>query len=208
MLKENSVILFQGDSITDTGRSRENDKELGRGYPFVVNNILQAVMPEKNIRVINRGISGNRTIDLVERWQEDCIDIKPDYLSILIGVNDTWRRYDRNDPTSTEDYAQRYEKIIKDALENTDAEIILLNTFLLNTGCGANMREDLEEKQPVIKALAEKYNLKFVDLDKVFAEKCKAVAPETYSGDGVHPSDIGHTVIAFEWLKAMGVEIK
>lgn len=203
MLKANSTILFQGDSITDAGRSREDDSWLGDGYPSKINELLQDGFPELNAKIINRGISGNRAIDLVNRWQEDCIALKPDYVSILIGVNDTWRKYDSNDETPADLFRERLKTILEDTLKNTTAQIILLNPFLLDVNENiTKMREDLYPKQEAVAELAKEYGTKFIDLDKIFKDASKKYSPSYFSLDGVHPSFAGHALIADEWLKA------
>ena len=106
MLNKNSLILFQGDNITDTGRtgSVDPDASLGQGYPAKIAEAFANDYADLGLTVVNRGISGNRTWDLLNRWDKDCIDIKPDYFSLLIGVNDTWRRYDSGMITTAEEY--------------------------------------------------------------------------------------------------------
>lgn len=202
MLQANSTVLFQGDSITDAGRSREFDSRLGTGYPDHVNKLLAKENPNLNIKVINRGISGNRAIDLVNRWEKDCIAIKPDYVSILIGVNDTWRKYDSNDETTADLFKERLKKIVEDTLAKTTAQIILLNPFLLDVNeTVIRMREDLCFKQKAVFEVSKEYGTRFLDLDAVFAEAVKKTAPDVFSADGVHPTQEGHAIIAAEWLK-------
>ncbi len=202
MFKAHSVILFQGDSITDAGRSRVFDRKLGDGYPAKVNAILKKKYPGRGIKVLNRGISGNRAIDLVNRWQEDCIDLKPDYVSILIGVNDTWRRYDNNDITHDITFKARYRTIMEDTVKNTTAEIILINPFLLDVSENiTRMREDLSGKQAAVAELAKEFGAKFLDMDAVFREASEKEGPQYFSLDGVHPTQAGHELIASEWLK-------
>src|SRR5215217_1440945 len=110
LIADNAVVLFQGDSITDAGRLDSADG-MGFGYANYAAAWFSALYPEKRVRFLNRGISGNRAVDLERRWQADCLDLKPDWVSILIGINDTWRRYDGNDPTSTEQYITSYRAI-------------------------------------------------------------------------------------------------
>ena len=98
-LRTGELVLFQGDSVTDCGRSRDNDALLGGGYAGMVASQFSAAHPEMNVRFLNRGISGNRSRDLVARWQDDCVALKPDWVYVMIGINDTWRRLDREDPT-------------------------------------------------------------------------------------------------------------
>lgn len=203
MLIKNSTVLFQGDSITDAGRSRIFDRQLGTGYPAHVKKILKKGFPELEIKVINRGNSGNRAIDLVNRWEEDCIAFKPDYVSILIGVNDTWRKYDANDETTADLFKERLKKILEDTLNKTKAQIILLNPFLLDVNENiTRMREDLGLKQEAVATLAKEYGTKFIDLDRIFRDASKEISPIHFSGDGVHPSKAGHELIAAEWMKA------
>ena len=202
MLECNSIILFQGDSITDAGRSRVSDRLLGSGYPAKVKSLIGKRYPGSKIKVINRGISGNRAIDLINRWEEDCIALKPDYVSILIGVNDTWRRYDSNDATPADVFKQRLKKIIEETLQKTPARIVLLNPFLLDINEKITlMREDLCLKQDAVGELAKEYGTKFIDLDFIFKEAAKKRTPAYYAGDGVHPTKAGHALIADEWLK-------
>ncbi len=201
MLKDKSTILFQGDSITDAGRSRTSDGLLGNGYAFHVRNLLDSSYPDLEVKIFNRGISGNRAVDLLGRWDEDCLMLKPDYVSILIGVNDTWRRYDRNDPTAPDVFKARLKAIIEKTLSNTCAQILLLNPFLLDVNEHITaMREDLCFKQDAVAALAKEYNTRFLDLDKIFAEAAKEQTPAFYAQDGVHPTQAGHVLLAKEWL--------
>lgn len=203
MLKDNSLLLFQGDSITDTGRTGSADPSvsLGEGYPAKI----AAKLAERGIKVINRGISGNRTWDLIDRWDKDCIDIKPDYFSLLIGVNDTWRRYDSGMVTTAEEYEANMRQLLDRVVKETDAKIILLNIFLLDvTPDKAQMRPDLVEKQEVISRLIKEYDVTFVDIQALFDKMVAEGTPmEELSADGVHPTDFGHEVIAAEWLRCV-----
>ena len=203
MLKDNSLLLFQGDSITDTGRTGSADPSvsLGEGYPAKI----AAKLAERGIKVINRGISGNRTWDLIDRWDKDCIDIKPDYFSLLIGVNDTWRRYDSGMVTTAEEYEANMRQLLDRVVKETDAKIILLNIFLLDvTPDKAQMRPDLIEKQEVISRLIKEYDVTFIDIQALFDKMVAEGTPmEELSADGVHPTDFGHEVIAAEWLRCV-----
>ncbi len=205
MLNKNSLILFQGDSITDTGRTDSADpaSSLGYGYPAKIAETLANDYADLGASVINRGISGNRTWDLLERWDKDCIDIKPDYFSLLIGVNDTWRRYDSGMITTAEEYETNMRTLLDRVVKETNAKIILLNIFLLDvTPDKANMRPDLVEKQEVISRLIKEYDITYIDIQKKFDEMVANGTPMTdLSEDGVHPTDFGHSVIAAEWLK-------
>lgn len=203
MLKDNSLLLFQGDSITDAGRTGSADPaaSLGEGYPAKI----AAKLSEKGIRVINRGISGNRTWDLLRRWNEDCIGLQPDYISLLIGVNDTWRGFDSNDVTTAEQYENNMRTLLDRIKRETDAQIILINIFLLDvTPERTQMHPDLAEKQEVISRLLRDYDVTFVDIQKKFDDMVADGTPmEKLSEDGVHPTDFGHEVITDEWLSCV-----
>lgn len=207
MLEKNSLVLFQGDSITDTGRTAapDPDSSLGEGYPAKIAEKLTNEYTDLGIKVINRGISGNRTWDLLDRWDKDCVKLNPDYVSLLIGVNDTWRRYDSGMVTTAEEYEANMRTLLNRIKTETSAKIILLNIFLLDvTPDKAQMRPDLLEKQEVIYRLAKEYDVTFIDLSKIFDKMvADGTAMEEISADGVHPTDFGHTVIAEQWLKAV-----
>lgn len=206
MIKENSTILFQGDSITDAGRSYDrSETDMGVGYPLKVKEFLATFFKERNITVLNRGISGNRTTDLRARWDVDCIDLKPDYLSILIGVNDTWRKYDSNNPTSAEEYEDNYRNILERTAKSLpDCKIIILEPFIIPTDPQKQVwYEDLVWKQQAARRLAREFKADFIPLDGIFAAKCIDTPPSIWSEDGVHPTQEGHSFIARFWLDTM-----
>ena len=207
-LQPHQTILFQGDSITDCGRSRDNTTDpnagaLGNGYPLYIHALLQSRFPEMDLHIINRGISGNRAIDLETRWQADCLALKPHWVSILIGINDTWRRYDRDDPTSARAFADSYRTILQQC---TDAGIgiILLEPFVLPTPADRLMwREDLDPKIAEIRTLARTFGALYVPLDGLFAAQSNRTDPVHWAADGVHPTPAGHMLIAEAWMDLM-----
>ena len=205
MLKENSTILFQGDSITDAGRTGSSEvNALGTGYPLKVKEFLDTFFKDRNITVLNRGISGNRAIDLRNRWEKDCIELNPDYLSILIGINDTWRKYDANDETSAAEYEANFRYLLEEAKMKLDCEVVILEPFLLPTDCEKScFYEDLIWKIQVARKLAVEYHATYIPLDGMFATKCIEHKASYWSEDGVHPTDAGHSFIARIWLDAM-----
>ena len=197
MLGEDATILFQGDSITDAGRSREDDSELGLGYPRLVSSWLAAKAPDKRMRFFNRGISGNRVRDLRSRWSEDCLELKPDILTILIGINDCARRYTCADPTSLEKFEEDYRWLLTQATEKTQAKIILLEPFLLPYPEDRIIwREDLDPKIHVVRKLAQEFKTRLIPTDGLFAKASAQREPEFWSADGVHPTPTGHALIA------------
>lgn len=206
MIKDNSLVLFQGDSITDCGRDREDKDDLGTGYPLMVSAFFNSIYPEKNVKFINRGISGNRVRDLKERWQEDCLDLKPDLVSILVGINDCWRRYDNNDMTSVTDFEKDYRFILEETREVIEADIILLEPFVLSYPADREKwREDLDPKIQVVRKLAREYAISYIALDGIFSESIMKKEPSFWANDGVHPTPAGHALISRAWLGAVGV---
>ena len=204
LIENNAVLLFQGDSITDAGRSRLNDDDLGRGYAAMAASWFSALYPEQRVQFLNRGISGNRAVDLRGRWQRDCLDLQPTWVSILIGINDTWRGFDSNDPTSTESYERDFNYICAQVRDILRARLIIMEPFLLPTPQDRIMwREDLDPKIAVARKIAREYNTLFVPLDGVFAAAATNQAMEFWLPDGVHPTAAGHALIAQAWLKSV-----
>ncbi len=205
-IEDHAVILFQGDSVTDAGRSRENDNDFGRGYANMIQAWFSAKYPEKHVQFINRGISGNRVRDLKARWEEDCIDLVPTWVSILIGINDCWRRYDANDPTSTQAFETDYRVILTKVKENLSARLILCEPFALPVSQDkVQWREDLDPKIQVVRQLAMEFNALYVPFDGLFASASTLREASFWAGDGVHPSQAGHALMAQAWLKAVRI---
>lgn len=204
LIEDNSVVLFQGDSVTDCGRSREDDCNLGFGYANMCAALFSALYPEKNVKFINRAVSGNRVRDLQERWKADCIDLKPDWISILIGINDCWRRYDRNDPTSVESFESGYRDILMQIKENLSSKIILCEPFVLPyPEDRKTWRVDLDPKIAAVRDLAREFGCLYIPLDGLFAEASVLKPPSFWAADGVHPTQAGHALIANAWLRTV-----
>jgi lysophospholipase L1-like esterase len=202
--KENDLILFTGDSITDCGRNRNDPASHGTGYVNMLVGQLGYKYAEMNLRFRNTGISGDRSHDLQARWNEDCTDLQPDWISLLIGVNNTLRRYDSNDPTPID----RFEAECRDLLERikttTTAGLVLCSPFLLHIDASvARMREDLDPKIEILKALASEFNALWVDFDAAFIAAQQRHIPSYWAEDGVHPSMAGHALMAETWLSAI-----
>jgi len=200
LLRKDMTILFQGDSITDCGRER-NGPGLGGGYVAMVAARLWAAYPELNLKMINRGISGNRAKDLEERWEQDCMKLKPDLVSIMIGINDTWRHFDANDPTSAEEYHRAYASILERTKKIGDVKIVVCEPFLLpDPPDRVKWRTDLDPKIQAARDLARTYADRYVPLDGIFAEASVAAPCSFWTGDGVHPTHAGHGLIADAWI--------
>lgn len=198
-----SRVLFQGDSITDAGRIYDDPTDLGGGYPALIAALYNARYPWKKIEFLNRGISGNRAADLRSRWQKDCLDLAPDVVSILIGINDTWRRYDSNDPTSAETYAENY-RFILEKTSQSGARLIVLEPFVLPfPEDRKGWRVDLDPKIQAARELAREFSALYIPLDGLFAAASAHLPCSYWASDGVHPSLAGHALIAQAWIEAV-----
>ena len=203
------TYLFQGDSITDAGRSRENNSLRGIGYPHLVASELKVDYPGQ-LNIINRGISGNRVVDLYARIKADFINLKPDYLSILIGVNDVWHEFSAN-PNGVDDakYRRIYCMLIEELKEALpDLKIYILEPFTLkgrgNEAYFEEFDREVRLRAASAKWVAEKYGLTFIPLQQKFDELCEVCPADYWLSDGVHPAEAGHEIIA----RALLAEVK
>jgi lysophospholipase L1-like esterase len=202
-ITENMRILFQGDSITDAGRGA-SPSGLGNGYAHITSSLMGALYPGCRLEFVNRGISGNRAKDLGARWQRDCIDIKPDLVSVMIGVNDTWRRYDSNDPTPVEKFEAEYRAFLERTRDELSARIVIIEPFLLP--CPEDRvkwREDLDPKIDAARRLAREFADVLVPMDGIMNAAALEAVPEYWAGDGVHPTPAGHGLIALSWVRCV-----
>lgn len=200
-------ILFQGDSITDAGRDRSDYHNLGEGYPFYAAQYIKEDNPETDFEFINLGISGNQTIDLVNRLQSDFIDIQPDIVSILIGINDTWHRAFFRKWLSNKVFEENYRKILTEIKEKTNAKIIMLEPFLLHAPDKEYFRVDLNPKIDIIRKLAKEFADFYIPLDGLFASASIGVDSLHWSEDGVHPNANGSEFIGDVYANAINVLI-
>ncbi len=210
------TILFQGDSITDCDRKREDPTSLANGYPRLVAADIGFDNPNE-YTFYNRGISGNRIVDLYARMKIDLINLKPDYMSILIGVNDTWHEINKQNGVDTAKYEKIYSMLIEEVKAALpDIKIIILEPFVLKGSATVSTEEipdrwerfdkDVREKAASARRVAEKYGLKFVPLQDKF-DALNAEHEGIWTADGVHPTVFGHELITREWLAAFD-EIK
>jgi len=205
LIEEGDIVLFQGDSITDAGRDRRVADSLGAGYAMMTAGWFMASHPSMCVRFMNLGVSGDRVKDLQARWQADCLGLRPTVVSILVGINDVWRRYDSGDPTPVEAFRAGYRDLLTRTRAGPDARIVLLEPFLLHAKPGQERwREDLDPKIEAVRGLAAETGAMLVPLDRLFAEACRHQPPAFWAADGVHPTPAGHALIARAWLEAMG----
>lgn len=208
--KENTV-LFQGDSITDAGRDKENElpnnpKSFGHGYAFLAASVLLNKLAEKNLTIYNRGISGNKVYQLAGRWQKDCLDLKPDVLSILIGINDYWHFRNGKYDGTVEVYENDYRRLIQSTLEKLpNIKLVICQPFAVTNTSAVDETWVVPVKsfQLAAKKIADEFNAIWIPFQEVFDEAVKH-APATYwTGDGVHPAMPGAQLMAEAWLRAL-----
>ena len=211
-IPKKGVVLFQGDSITDAGRSRQssganNTRALGQGYPMLISAYLLANHPERELQCFNRGISGNKVPDLEKRWQQECIDLKPNLLSILIGVNDIWHKLGGNYDGTVKDYEDGLLALLqrtKRALPDT--QIVLCEPFVLR--CGAiNDRwfPEFDQRLAACRRVGEEMKCTWVPFQEMFNKAVETAKPAYWAGDGVHPSLAGHALMAKTWLEVVNL---
>ncbi|WP_284638571.1 SGNH/GDSL hydrolase family protein [Paenibacillus silviterrae] len=209
----NEKLVMIGDSITDTDRKRPHGEgrndSIGKGYVSVVNSLIQTVYPELALRIINMGISGNTVRNLKERWQTDVLDLKPDWVSVMIGINDVWRQYDQPLITESHVYIEEYrntlEELIVTTLPNVKG-VILMTPFYIEPNRSDAMRRSMDQYGEVVKELAAKHDTKFVDTQAAMDAILGHIYPAALAWDRVHPSLIGHTVLARAFLRAVGYD--
>lgn len=203
LLKNDAVVLFQGDSITDAGRSKTENKPnhagaLGSGYAFLASASLMGSYPEKSLKIYNRGISGNKVYQLADRWERDTIAIQPDVLSILIGVNDFWHMMNGAYKGTLETYRNDYRSLLSLTKEKLpDVQLVIGEPFALN---GTSVKPDwfplFHEYRGVAREIANEFNATFIPYQQIF-DKALELAPVSYwVPDGVHPSIAGAQLMA------------
>lgn len=211
IIKKGSVVLFQGDSITDAGRNKEkelpnNAGSFGQGYAFLAASNLLNTLAERDLAIYNRGISGNKVYQLAERWQKDCLDLKPDVLSILIGVNDYWHKRNGKYDGTVEVYEDDYRKLLKQTKETLPGiKLVICEPFYVvgTSAVDETWAEPMKQYQAAAKKIAKEFGALWVPFQKVYDEAVKH-APATYwTGDGVHPAMPGAQLMAEAWLRVV-----
>lgn len=213
-------MLFIGDSITDTSRSRpigqtvntktglEDSSGLGSGYVSIINNLLISSYPQLDLTLLNLGYNGHRITDLKQRWQRDVLDLKPDWLAILIGINDVWRQFDRQgDPNQVyiNEFEDTYRKIITESKKSKidTHQIVLMSPYYLEKNLADPMRIKMNQYAQVVKTLALEYQCTFIDLQKRFDLFLSFRSVESFSSDKIHINKVGHTIIAQSILESI-----
>ena len=209
-LEENFTFLFQGDSITDGNRSRNLDWNhvLGHGYVYLIASRLWCDHTSKGFHFFNRGISGNKVTDLAARWQQDTLDIKPQLLSILVGVNDLNSMFTHENTVTADSFREVYAGLLTKTREQLPGtRIVLCEPFLLPVGKVKDQWEawsaEMKVRQAIVRELASQFKATFVPLQEEFDKACKKAPAEYWIWDGVHPMPGGHELIARKWIRVV-----
>lgn len=210
-LDKGAVVLFQGDSITDAGREKTNQKanssySFGSGYALLTASTLLNQHPSKELIIYNRGISGNKVFQLADRWQQDCLELKPSLLSILIGVNDFWHKLDGKYDGTVEVYENDYRKLLQDTLKALpEVKLVICEPFAVVGGSAVNDQwpAAFDGYRAAARKIADEFNATFIPFQTIFDEAQKHAPGKYWAADGVHPSMAGAALMAEAWLKAV-----
>jgi lysophospholipase L1-like esterase len=214
ILPPRAKLLFIGDSITDCERARPVGEGLfgaiGKSYVGLLEGLLGAAYPAHALRLVNMGISGNTVLDLRARWQSDVLDLQPDWVAIMIGVNDVWRQFDCHRQTeihvSPETYATTLDELVRTTLPHVKG-LILLAPFYLEPHRGDAMRARMDEYGGLMRQVAERHGVRFIDTQAAFDAVLQHMHPNAIAWDRVHPNIVGHAVIARAFLQAIEAKI-
>jgi len=207
-IEPGSKLIFIGDSITDAGRAQPVGEGLfgahGTGFVNIVAGLLGAIHPEHRIRVVNQGCSGNTVLDLKNRWERDVFEQKPDWLCIMIGINDVWRQFDL--PLATESHVNLavYEQTLEDLVTQTKPNLkglVMMTPYYIEPQKTDEMRFKMDGYGQAVKRIAERHGAIFVDTQAAFDQVMNTWYPATLAWDRVHPNQIGTTVIALRQVR-------
>ena len=210
-IESGSKLVFIGDSITDAGRARPVGEGLfgahGNGYVNVVNGLLGAIYADQRIRVVNQGHSGDTVLNLKERWETDVVALKPDWLCIMIGINDVWRQMDLPLLTDTHVTLDQYESTLEELVSSTRPSLkglVLMTPFYIEANPSESMRSMMDQYGEVVKRIADAYDAIFVDTQAAFDKVLENWYAAAIAWDRVHPNQVGTTVLAKAFLDSIG----
>ena len=212
LIAPGNTVLFQGDSITDAGRKRDTAKDansfaaLGSGYAWLAAAELLIDRPQDQLKIYNRGISGNKVYQLAERWQDDCLELKPDALSILIGVNDFWHKHNGDYDGTLEKYEADYlALLVRTREELPEVKLVICEPFVLKVGAvDDTWFPEFDAYRAAARDVAQEAGATFVPFQTMFDRAAKLAPPDHWAADGVHPTTHGAALMAHMWLNAVG----
>lgn len=208
-VKPGNTVLFIGDSITDCGRRGEH-KPLGQGYVKMITDLIIARYPKHNCTFINKGVGGNSIDDMYNRWSDDAVRFQPNWLSVMIGINDIHRwLFGDNAPMGPDEFAEMYDVLLGRIKNETKAKIIILEPFYITTeyykdALRHKVLSNLPKYIKTVHNMAKKYNAQLVRTQKMFQQQLRTHSPDFFGTEPVHPYPTGHLFVAHEWLKVMG----
>jgi len=210
-LKPGTRLLFIGDSVTDCGRLRPigtgSRDALGKGYIAEVDKLLREVHPRRPVRITNMGISGNTVRDLSKRWDEDVLTLAPEWLVVMIGVNDVWRQFDwvnRSGAVLPDDFELTYEMLLRRTRPNLKG-LVLMTPFYVESDRSDLMRQKIDAYGAIVKELARRHEALLVDTQAAFDRVLRRLDFKLLAADRVHPTEIGHNVLAYAFVRALGI---
>jgi lysophospholipase L1-like esterase len=209
-IQPNSKLVMIGDSITDCGRVRpigeENGDGLGTGYVSLINACLTATIPQAHIRIINMGVSGNTVRDLAARWSSDVVALNPDWLSIMIGINDVWRQFEpwpqTEEHVGLEEYARTLETLIRTTQPQLKG-LVLMTPYFVEPNRTDPMRAMMDEYGAAVRELAGHHEAILVDTQAAFDSVLAELRPTALAEDRVHLNLTGHMILTRAFLKAV-----
>jgi acyl-CoA thioesterase-1 len=206
LLELHDRVLLTGDSVTDWGRDRADPTSLGHGYALIVAALAGARRPDLDLTFVNRGVGGDTAALLRARWARDGVAVAPTVVSVLIGINDTWRRFDSGRTTSTDSYESDLRAVLDSARDELGARLVLIEPFVVPVDDDQDTwRSDLDPRIAVVRRLAAEYRAVLVAADGLFAAAAVRTSPQMWTTDGVHPTAAGHGLLAQAWLDAVGL---
>ena len=204
-------LVMIGDSITDAGRVQPVAEglfdPLGKGYVTMVDALIGATYPQRGIRVVNVGTSGNTIRDLKNRWQRDVIDLKPDWLSVMIGINDVWRQFDSPRMKGLHVHPEEYESTYRELLGRTRsvlAGLVLMTPYYIEPNVNDPMRARMDRYGAIVEKLSSEFDAVFVDTQSAMDAALEHYYPGTLAWDRVHPNQVGHMILARAFLNGVG----
>lgn len=212
LIDNGQKIVFIGDSVTDDGRARPIGEglfgALGNGYVRLIDAFFNYDYPDRLIRVVNMGISGNTSRDLLARWKTDVTDLNPDWVVLCIGFNDVWRQFDSPAMTESGVFPEEYRKNLEKIASLTTAKTIWMTPYYLEANESDPMRRRMDEYGAIMKSVAKERGIPCIDLQAAFADLLQYRYPAFITWDRVHPGSVGSMVIARAFLKEIGFEPK
>ncbi len=188
-------IIFFGDSISESNRNLLDPADLGTGYVKIAAQKLRLLYPERDFEILNRGVGGDRTEQLLKRIEEDVVKEEPDVVVLEVGINDVWHRFLIGVETTAEEFRANYEELVR-ILKGTHAKILILQPFALNMGDKLRLRPYLNKFNGIIREIAEREGIPLIPMDEVFTGVTQDIDPAQFAVDGVHPTHRGCRYIA------------